>query len=634
MANIQKQMTDVSASLESHAFDLSERHLFSAKAGMLLPIYNKQVVPGDYFEIDPVSFLRTQRVNTASYARMRQHVDFFFVPYQQLYHRFPEMKYQRMDPTIARKGNTHGRDLPIMSPWMSLQALYANVLRCTTANNDGTEVGTQVSYDKDEFGYFETCNRARLCDLLGYGSLRDYIRVYRDSENGDGVQIPAIPPSLYAAKHVTIWPWLAYQKIWADYYRNPWFDLDPDPWNFNLDDLACTTDGGANISFVRAAANEDDNYAPELAGIFKMRYRQWKRDYFTGLFPDKQFGDVAQILGTTNFSLGGSLTQGPQNLQIIGLNDSPYPNLQAGDVTIGGQSSADNMYPTKLTGGISALDVRRAELLQVWKEKTLRAGSRTNAQQVAHFGVSSHYIPKDHVQHLGGYSEVISINEVVSTSLDKTGLSDTDLDGLGELGGKATSLGRGDKIRFKAHDDGIIMAIFSILPESEYSAFGLSPEHTRIDPFDYFTPAFQNLGFQAVNRANLDVMHVGFASNERNMNQILGYAPPYYDMKIGIDKVHGEFIPSFSLATAANLPRPWANEDSTRGGSLQAFDCARRDATPLVGTLPFYYVNPNVVDSVFAVNADSFEDTDEFFVNFFLDIKAVRPMSVLGLPNF
>ena len=624
MADVQKQMRDVSADLQSHAYDLSERHLFSAKAGQLLPIYNKQVVPGDYFEIDPVSFLRSQRVNTASYARMRQHVDFFFVPYWQLWHLFPEMKYQREDPTSTAYGYNGVRGLPRMSPYMTLRDLYAQIF-VANPESGGTEVGSALSNKKDEFGYLEVCNRARLCDLLGYGSVRQLVRRYQ-GDSTTVAQVPALVPNTYDPLHVTIWPWLAYQKIWSDYYRNPWFDLDPDPWTFNLDDIPSTNEVYANIARRRVGSSyEAGKYYTQLDGFFKLRYRQWKRDYFTGLFPNAQFGDVAQIIGSSYLrsSYPDGFPAAGVSIEGTGFNPNDDGTLYA--------SSSDGNYPLTLIGGISSLDVRRAELLQIWKEKTLRAGSRTVQQQIAHFGVGSEYIPDDHVRHLGGYSEIVNISEVVSTSLDKTGLSQNDKDGLGELGGKGTSLGKGEKIRFKAKDDGIIMAIFSILPESEYNAYGLQPDHQRIDPFDYFTPAFQNLGFTAVTRANLDIINITSQIASRPATQPIGYAPPYYDMKTGMDKVHGEFMIDTSMTAA--MTNIWANYDR-RGGSLQAFDSARRDATELVGTLPFFYVNPNVVDPVFAFNADSFEDSDEFFVNMFLDIKAVRPMSVLGLPNF
>lgn len=604
MANIQKQMKDVSADLERNAFDLSERHLFSAKVGELLPIYNKQVVPGDYFEIDPVSFLRTQRVNTASYARMRQHIDFFFVPYWQLWHSFPEFKYQRKDPVSALGGFSAVNTCP----FMHLGDLYAQVLDINVDNPAATAVqpvGASFSTRTNEFGYLVAPLNVKLCDLLGYGNLREQIMRYGATDNPKCV-VPTDIPSVYS-QDVTIWPWLAYQKIWNDFYRNPYYDVAVTPSDFNVDDCYSVPD----INHVRGGSSSaSDRYLrnPALDGIFKMRYRQWKQDYFTGLFPERQFGDVSQVLGTSPVALSPT-----QN----GIMD-----LQSGSDGI----VLKNGAPQFMISGVTALDIRRAELLQIWKEKTMRAGYRTESQQRAHFGVGSDYIPDNHVRHLGGYSEVVNISEVVSTSLNNTGISGSD--GLGELGGKGTSLGSGDKIRFKVKDDGIIMCIFSVLPESEYNSYGLAPDHTRLAPFDYFTPAFQNLGFSAVTRSQLDMVNLGASYRATD---ILGYAPPYYDMKMGIDRVHGEFTTQQDLITQQGNVWPTF---TAHGGSLQAFDSARRDATKLVGTLPFFYVNPNVVDSVFAFNADSFDDSDQFFVNMFLNIKAVRPMSVLGLPNF
>lgn len=219
-------MTDVQANLDSHAFDLSERHLFTAKAGQLLPVYNKQVVPGDYFEIDPLAFIRTMPLNTAAYARMRQHIDVFFVPYVQLWHQFPQFKYQREDPVSATF--QHGK----VSPYMNLYDLYKNVL-CDVSK-------------LDNFGFKDILNRIRLCDLLGYGSLRNSV-----SYDDGGVITVGDVASVLTDKHVTMWPWLAYQKIYNDYYRNQFFDVAVNATNFNVDDVQGIDLASANLEYVR-----------------------------------------------------------------------------------------------------------------------------------------------------------------------------------------------------------------------------------------------------------------------------------------------------------------------------------------------------------------------------------------------
>lgn len=587
MADIYKQMTDVRANLEKNAFDLSERHLFTAKCGQLLPIYNKQVVPGDYFEIDPISFLRTMPLNTANFARMRQHIDVFFVPYCQLWHPFPEMKYQRADETstVYRQG--------LMSPYMTMYDLYKNVL-CDQSK-------------QDRFGFKEVFNRIRLCDLLGYGSLRNMV-----SHTNTDVADPS--EQFFGDSHVTIWPWLAYQKIWYDWYRNPYWDVTQATASFNVDDVDTSSTGDSNIVTSRFGANAK-GYQLGLDGIFTLRYRQWKKDYFTGTFPERQFGGISMISPSGVFTSAASVT-GSSSV----LNTNSNPSLLAVNSSVS-SSSYQNRTNWTLEDSISALDVRRMELLQIWKEKTMRAGYRTEAQQMAHFGVRSKYIPDNHVQYLGGISDVINISEVVSTSLydDASGTNDQ---GLGQLGGKGTSLANGQKIKFHAQDDGVLMVMYSILPESEYNAFGLAKEHTRIDPFDYFTPAFQNLGFETVDEIQ------GFVG--AGANQIVGYAPPYYDMKMGIDKAHGEFITAVS-----GIPIETTSPDQTlhkQIGSLSMFDTARRDTNYL--NINFYYVNPHVTDSLFHSSCDNFDSSDPFYINCYLSIKAVRPMSVLGLPNF
>lgn len=619
MANIQKAMASVDASLQRNAFDLSERHLFSAKVGQLLPVYNKQVVPGDYFEIDPVTFLRTMPINTASFARMRQHLEFFFVPYSQLWHDFPQMKYQRLDATRNKWLGGTGTGAPVlstMSPYISLEDLYANALAQPSRAVDGVagEHSIPEGQFRDPFGFDRVQNHVRLLDLLGYGSLRNMVtNAYDNNET----RISNVPQTPYSSQHVTLWPLLAYQKIYNDYYRNPLFDTPLSPFMFNLDDVP-HSEQNYDVQIVRGGSHGVYNTA--IVNMMQLRYRGWKKDYFTGMFPDAQFGDVSMVNGTSVFKMRATEENGLSYLLTTGADDSSN-----GTVYANRNGSYQAQY---IAGGISAYDIRRAELMQVWKEKTMRAGYRTQAQQEAHFGVKSRYIADEHVDVIGGVSSVIDINEVVSTSNDKTGMESAN-DGLGALAGKGISLSNGNKIRYKVKDDGIIMAIFSIVPESEYAAFGLQRDHTRIDPFDYYTPAFQNVGFQPISKSDVSILGVGY---QGQIDRVIGYAPPFYDMKLGIDKVHGEFIPDVTLSEPSDPTSGWMPQN-VNGGSLTAFNIARRDAFANSGTINFFYVNPHVTDSIFQVAADSYDTSDGFICNMYLDIKAVRPMSVLGLLN-
>ena len=62
-----------------NGFDLSFKNCFTAKAGELLPIMCKEVIPGDKFDIDLSSLSRSMPVDSAAYTRLREYFDFYFV---------------------------------------------------------------------------------------------------------------------------------------------------------------------------------------------------------------------------------------------------------------------------------------------------------------------------------------------------------------------------------------------------------------------------------------------------------------------------------------------------------------------------------------------------------------------------
>ena len=80
-----------------NGFDLSFKKNFTAKAGELLPVMVKEVLPGDTFKINLKAFTRTQPVNTAAFARIREYYDFFFVPYNLLWNKSNTVLTQMLD---------------------------------------------------------------------------------------------------------------------------------------------------------------------------------------------------------------------------------------------------------------------------------------------------------------------------------------------------------------------------------------------------------------------------------------------------------------------------------------------------------------------------------------------------------
>lgn len=80
-----------------NGFDLSSKRNFTAKPGELLPVKCWEVLPGDKWSIDLKSFTRTQPLNTAAFARIREYYDFYFVPYNLLWNKANTVLTQMYD---------------------------------------------------------------------------------------------------------------------------------------------------------------------------------------------------------------------------------------------------------------------------------------------------------------------------------------------------------------------------------------------------------------------------------------------------------------------------------------------------------------------------------------------------------
>ena len=68
-----------------NTFNLDRRNLFTAKIGQLLPIFCEEVIPGDEIKINMQHFSRSMPVQTAAFTRLKENIQFFFVPYEALW---------------------------------------------------------------------------------------------------------------------------------------------------------------------------------------------------------------------------------------------------------------------------------------------------------------------------------------------------------------------------------------------------------------------------------------------------------------------------------------------------------------------------------------------------------------------
>lgn len=577
------------ATLSRNGFDLSQKHVFSTRPGQLTPVMCLEVVPRDHIEIDMKGLTRTMTLNTAAFIRGKFNFDFFFVPYTQLWHPFNQFIDQRRDAhSVQQKGFQY---CPTLSLKVLLRAMWASARDSQERQNSD-----------DIFGYPWVQSTLRLLDMLGYGSY--YSLMAKPDVNSFNQALEQ-----FGDVRINVFRMAAYQHIWYDVYRNKYFDVDDEYRNgvnqfydyvsfFNFDDIDCRTLAGSSL---------DNVPLYRLYGLFQQRYVQYKKDLLTSVMPSTQFGSVSSI-----------------SFDSITINNSSEYDITGENVEIGDYNrlQSENSFDTwSVPSAFDVLQLRKAEVLQKWKQTTLRAGNMVDDNFRGHFGVTPRYESDNNVMYLGSLSSSLQVNPIPNTaeSVDfKTG----------DLGATGTSVYDGNKIVFDLKENGdygIVMCVCYFTPENDYNSDMLDKANRLYEQFDFFTPEFENIGLEAVERANYD-----FSLNPSTRNQVLGYAPRYWMYKTAIDKVHGEFRDSDLVV---NSLKYWVAPRWEIFSGISELKIGNR-------ALASFYVNPAQLNNVFSTEirpddeSVTFLDKDPFLHNVFFDIKAIRPMSVLGLPQF
>lgn len=565
------------AHLERNAFDLSHNDVFSCAPGMLLPISTTEVLPNEHYVINPQIFLRTMPLNSAAFVRMRQHIEFFFVPMRVLCRQFNQFVVGTKYP-ISGIDALNGYDNNL--PSIPLRSIMLALSR-----------GTQSDLLLDGMGCNIGVSGARLLDLLGYGVTSDL--------NADSY------PASYSVSPFRL---LAYQKIYSDYYRNPYYE-PVDVNSFNADNKF------NKVYNVTAAGVGPD--VSEVRSMLRLRYRNWAKDYFTCVQP--QFEGAPFV--TRAVDMDGFYLNSDSNNAIF------YPTTE--QLSLGSDNNSTSMVSTLSTNAIDSTDmtltnipvhnIRAAFALDKLLRLQQQAGNGSYGEQIRNrFGAAN--VHDDwKAQYLGGSSSPISISEVITTA----NTSGTAGDGLtGDIYGKASSVNDG-RIVFDSREHGIIMGIFSVTPESDYNSTGIDPHNLKLSFEQFFQPEFDRLGKQPLNSFQLSVTKpLDLPSSITWKDNVIGYQNRYMEYKTGIDKVHGEFRTGGSLSA-------WT---APRNTGLVMSDAATASNEPLLNLYSFK-VSPKILNSICSVEFDGSQfDTDPIIVDAHIGIKAIRPMSVSGEP--
>lgn len=577
MANIMS-LKSIRNKPSRNGFDLSFKKNFTAKAGELLPVMVKEVLPGDTFKINLKAFTRTQPVNTAAFARIREYYDFFFVPYDLLWNKSNTVLTQMydnpqhsvsIDPT---KNFVLDGEMPYCSSSQFAQYLYY-------LNNDASLTNYKANY----FGYNRANCSVKLLEYLGYGNFESYLSNTWESS------------PLMANLNQNIFGLLAYQKIYSDFYRDSqWERVSPSTFNVDyLDGSNMNIDGTLPISFYQ-------NY-----NFFDLRYCNWQKDLFHGVLPHQQYGETSVASITPNVT--GKLTL--SNFSTVGTS----PSTASGIAT-------KNLPAFDTVGDLSILVLRQAEFLQKWKEITQSGNKDYKDQLEKHWGVSVGDGFSELCTYLGGVSSSIDINEVVNTNITGSAAAD--------IAGKGVGVANGE-INFNSNGRyGLIMCIYHCLPLLDYTTDMLDPAFLKVNSTDYAIPEFDRVGMQSMPLAQLMNPLQSFANAS---GLVLGYVPRYIDYKTSVDQSVGGF-----KRTLNSWVISYGNESVKNQVTLPADAPSVEPSEPVPSVAPmnftFFKVNPNCLNPIFAVETNSDMSTDQFLCSSFFDVKAVRNLDTDGLP--
>lgn len=577
MANIMS-LKSIRNKPSRNGFDLSFKKNFTAKAGELLPVMVKEVLPADTFKINLKAFTRTQPVNTAAFARIREYYDFFFVPYDLLWNKSNTVLTQMYDnPQHAVSIDpTKNFVLNGEMPYMTSEAIgsYINAL---------STVSALANYKSNYFGYDRSKASVKLLEYLGYGNYESFL-------TNDWNSAP-----LMANLNHNIFGLLAYQKIYSDVYRDSqWERVSPS--TFNVDYL----DG--------SSMNLDNTYSTEFYqnyNFFDLRYCNWQKDLFHGVLPHQQYGETAVASITPNVT--GKLTL------------SNFSTVETSSTTASG-TATKNLPAFDTVGDLSILVLRQAEFLQKWKEITQSGNKDYKDQLEKHWGVSVGDGFSELCTYLGGVSSSIDINEVVNTNITGSAAAD--------IAGKGVGVSNGE-INFNSNGRyGLIMCIYHCLPLLDYTTDMLDPAFLKVNSTDFAIPEFDRVGMQSLPLVQLmnPLRSVADASG-----LVLGYVPRYIDYKTSVDQSVGGF-----KRTLNSWVISYGNESVKNQVTLPDDAPPVEPSEPVPSVAPmnftFFKVNPNCLNPIFAVEANSDMSTDQFLCSSFFDIKSVRNLDTDGLP--
>lgn len=682
MANKVLGMHRLSNKVKRNAFDLTHRHMFTAQFGELLPIFTQWVNPNETFKIGYNGKTRTASLNSDAFTRIRENVQYYFVPFQSLWKYF-EQQVNNLTKGDAGQNiskfassSSEASKITTSMPYISyvdlavwLDVMYQHAVAAFDSFFDSP------SYTADSPAAFKAwcdaspayndvfvcdgyrlCRAAKLLMSLGYGNFTAAIQydiyamcvkylsgdtssftpsVFNKSEYA--LNLTSFESSIHNSPNLSIFPLLAYHKICNDHYRNEkWQPFEP--WTCNIDYLTPSSSMNAR-SFINTST-----FTTLMTSLIDLENSNLPIDYFTSVLPRAQYGDESAVsLGLDGSSVSIKTNEDHISHKAGLLFDNPTfssnDNIQKPNtppVTYDGKSWAinpttyvSNAHVVGIAGNLHLNDaglkisaLRSATALQKYKEIQNSNDPDYAVQVLAHFGIKPKVDSRTST-FIGGDDKTLSINPQVNTNFLDGGEPEIKAIGVGDLSAGC---------KFTSTTYGIIIGIYRAVPQLDYSHVGIDRNLFKCDATDFPIPELDSIGMQTQYRCELSAPYVGLcqslesapvSSVSLDMAATYGYAPRYAELKSARDYFEGGFCGTYS-SWVSGYDSTFLSAWRRNNGSASSLQYA--------GVDDLFKCHPSMLYPIFVNQWSGTVNDDKLLIGSVNTCVAVRPFSMYGLP--
>lgn len=457
-------------------FDLSHENLFTAKVGTLIPASVEEVLPGDVCSIGASLSVELPPLATNFKGRVDAKLETFFVPNRIL--------------------------------WAGWQDFI-----CQDQNHKPVVPGFSVPASIPQVRLGNTSS------VAGPGTLSDYL----------GIKLPTLGTGS-PTMDVSALPFLAYWKIWDDWYRDslvqqPFFvdGIDGELGNSTTFKACCLPFSRATgVLSYTGSGSSAYNVGSSAIGyngkdIRFLAQRNFAKDYYTTMTTAPQSGTASEL----RWEIPVVDIQQAANTQVIG---------------------------NPVNTGFTIASLRAANALQKWLERNNIAGTRYYDQILAHFGVMPPDANVNRAVLLGSMTSPVVVNSLSqSTQATNSQTKNPYANSTGAQFGRGLSFGKDRLVdKFEVKEHGFIITIFSLVPHAYYGT-GSRRYLGRSGSGTFAFPEFAGIGDQEVYTSEL-VTLAGLQSGILwDDSSIAGYNQRYSEYKYHDDEVHGLLADGNSL---------------------------------------------------------------------------------------